>query len=87
MDSYSIFFKRSAEKELRKVSPPAISQIINKIKALTNQPRPPGAQLLKGEDRYFRIRQGDFGIVYEIDDSQKKNTIIKIGHRREVYDT
>ena len=80
-----ILFKRSAEKELRQISQPFLAQIIERIEILSSDPRPAGIQMLKGEGRYFRIRQGDYRIIYEVDDIQKEITIIKIGHHREVY--
>ncbi len=86
MASYKVFLKRSAEKELRGISAPHLPKIVEKIKTLFQNPRPLGAQLLKGEGRYFRLRQGDYRMIYEVDDLNQKVTIIKIGHRREVYD-
>ena len=86
MASYRLFFKRSAEKELRKIIPPYLHRIVEKIRALSNDPRPPGVQMLKGEGQYFRLRQGDYRVIYEVDDSARKITVIKVGHRREVYD-
>ena len=86
MDSYKILFRRSAEKELRQISPPFLSKVLEKIKHLSAVPRPSGIQLLKGEERYFRLRQGDYRIIYEVSDLRKEVMIIKIGHRREVYD-
>lgn len=86
MVSYKLQIKRSAEKELRKISSTDLSRIMAKIGALAHDPRPPGAQLLKGEARYFRLRQGDYRIIYEVDDAAHEITVIKVGHRREVYD-
>ena len=86
MTSYKILFKRSAEKELRHIPPPDLKKVIEKISSLAEHPRPHGAQLLKGDERYYRIRQGDYRIIYEVKDSANEVTIIKIGHRREVYD-
>ena len=86
MASYRIFFKRSAEKELRRISQPYLSQILKKINSLKVDPRPPGIQMLKGEERHFRLRHGDYRIIYETDDILHEVTIIKIGHRREVYE-
>ena len=85
MASYNIFFKRSAEKELRSIPKPFLSKILEKVKSLAQHPRPHGAQMLKGEKRYFRMRQGDYRIIYEVNDDAKTITIIKIGHRKEVY--
>ena len=84
MDSFKIFFKRSAEKELRRISQPFLSQVLKKIHSLASQARPEGIQMLKGEDRHFRLRQGDYRIIYEVDDVRREIMIIKIGHRREV---
>ncbi|MBI3307669.1 MAG: type II toxin-antitoxin system RelE/ParE family toxin [Candidatus Omnitrophica bacterium] len=86
MDSFKLFFKASAEKELRSIPKPYLGKIIQKIQNLSYQPRPPGIQMLRGDDRYYRLRQGDYRIIYKIDDAGKNITIIKIGHRREVYD-
>lgn len=86
MDSYNLFFKKSAEKELRSIPKPFLEKMIQKIGSLAQSPRPFGVQVLRGDDRYYRLRQGDYRIIYEIEDASKKITIIKIGHRREVYD-
>jgi mRNA interferase RelE/StbE len=85
MGSYNLFFKVSAKKELRQVPPPFIQKILSKIETLSSEPRPFGVKLLKGESRYYRIRQGDYRIVYEVDDALHTVTVITIGHRREVY--
>lgn len=85
MASYKISFKRSAEKELRGISQPYLSKIIEKIKKLSEDPRLPASEILKGEEAYYKIRQNDYRIVYEIRDADKEVVIIKIGHRRDVY--
>jgi len=82
---YKLSFKRSAEKELRKIPPPDISRLVQKIGTLSDEPRPSGTQMLKGDNRCFRLRQGDYRIVYEVNDVSREIIIIKIGHRREVY--
>ena len=86
MASYKILFRKNAEKELRQVPSSHLKKVIEKIRSLSEHPRPHGIQMLKGEDRYYRIRHGDWRIVYEVNDSVGEVTIIKIGHRREVYD-
>ncbi len=85
MASYRVSFKRSAEKELYEISQPSLGKIVEAIQGLSRNPRPPGVQLLRGEDRYLRVRQGDYRIVYEVNDTLKQVTVIKVGHRREVY--
>lgn len=82
--SYSLFIKRSAEKELRGLPKADLSKVIHRIHELVTDPRPPGCQKLSGYNQY-RIRQGDYRILYTIDDSNRKIEIIRIGHRREVY--
>lgn len=86
MASYKLLFHRGAEKELRKIPQPSLRRVIHAIQDLAQQARPFGARMLKGHGRYWRIRQGDYRIIYGIDDSTREISIIKIGHRREVYE-
>lgn len=86
MASYSLQVKRSAERELRKIAPPDLRRIIHAIHALAHDPRPTGARLLKGPERYWRIRHGDYRILYEVDDAAQQVVIVKVGHRRDVYE-
>ena len=86
MDSYNLRFKTSAEKELRAISKPHLQRILQKIGNLSHAPRPHGIQMLRGDERYYRLRQGDYRIIYEVDDNAREITVIKIGHRREVYE-
>lgn len=86
MASYKLFLKPSAEKELRRISQPFRGKIITEIMSLAVTPRPFGVKLLRGEERFYRLRQGDYRIIYDVDDAARLVTIIKIGHRREVYD-
>jgi mRNA interferase RelE/StbE len=82
--SYSVLIKKSAERELRKIPKADLQRITQRIKDLAATPRPSGSEKLAGQDSY-RIRQGDYRIVYTVDDSHRLIEIIKIGHRREVY--
>jgi len=86
MAAYDLLIKRNAEKELCSISQPYLSKILNKIKSLQSTPRPQGAIMLKGNNQYFRIRLGDYRVIYSVDDKNKSVTIIKVGHRREVYE-
>jgi len=85
-ERYSVSLKKSAEKEFRAIPAKDLKRIIEKIQALAHQPRPHGCEPMVGQERY-RIRQGDWRVVYAVDDSQRTVTIYKIGHRREVYRT
>lgn len=86
MANYRIEIKRSAAKELRKIKSQIDRQrIIERISSLAENPRPPGCQKLSGHEAY-RIRQGVYRILYTIEDEVLIVTVIKVGHRRDVYD-
>ncbi len=82
--SYSLRIKKSAERELRAIRQPDLGRIVKRIHGLAQDPHPAGHEKLSGQDRY-RVRQGDYRIVYAVDDEGKVVEIVKIGHRREVY--
>ena len=84
MEKYRLLIKSSAAKELEKINKKDIRRITARISALANDPRPAGCEKLSGEDK-FRLRQGNYRIVYSVDDSNKSVLVVKIGHRREVY--
>lgn len=84
MASYSLLIKRSAAKELEHLSAKDRRRIAAKVQALAAEPRPPGAERLSGQEKY-RIRQGDYRVVYAVDDSIETVTVVRIGHRRDVY--
>jgi mRNA interferase RelE/StbE len=83
-DSYSLAVKRSAERELRSLPKADLRRVVARLQGLAERPRPPGCEKLSGEERY-RIRQGDYRIVYAVDDEARSIEVVKIGHRREVY--
>jgi mRNA interferase RelE/StbE len=84
MAKYKITIKKSAAKELEDVPKKDLRRIVKRIQSLTQNPRPHGCQKLSGQTR-FRIRQGDYRIVYSIGDKDCIVDIVKIGHRREIY--
>ena len=84
MASYRLVFKRSVAKDLRAIPKADVTRILQRIEALADDPTPPGSEKLSGQDRY-RIRQGLYRIVYEIDGDHLVVTVVKVGHRREVY--
>ena len=83
-DSYDLVVKKSAERELRALPRQDLRRVTEHLQGLSRDPRPPGCEKLSGHDQY-RIRQGDYRIVYVIDDAAHVVTLVKIGHRREVY--
>jgi len=84
MAEYEIYFKESVWKELRKVPKKYLKKILSRIENLGFDPRPVGCEKLTGHELY-RIRQGNYRIVYSIQDSELTIWVIKIGHRKEVY--
>lgn len=86
MALYKLTIKPSAGKELEAAGSKADrTRIVTRIDALAANPRPHGSEKLAGYDDRYRIRQGNYRVVYEVDDSASQVTIYKIGHRREVY--
>ena len=84
MASYSVLIKRSAAKELEALELKDRQRVVDRVRGLADDPRPQGCEKLSGKARY-RVRQGDLRIVYEIADHQLSVTVVKIGHRRDVY--
>jgi mRNA interferase RelE/StbE len=82
--SYALAFKPSAEKELRKLSRDIIPRVVTAIQGLGNQPRPPGCVKLSHSESW-RIRVGNYRVIYDIDDRTQQVVVLHIGHRREVY--
>ena len=72
---------RGALKEIPKQD---VQRILERIDALRDEPRPQGSVKLSGKE-YYRVRQGNYRIIYEIQDAQLVVIVIKVGHRREVY--
>ena len=84
MEKYKIFIKRSAGKELNKIRGQDHEKIIQKIQGLANDPRPNGVKKLSGEEKY-RVRQGDYRILYKIVEEIITITVVRIAHRKDVY--
>ncbi len=86
MAEYKLLLKASAAKEIDAVdSKSDRRRIVEKISALRADPRPHGSEKLAGYDDRYRLRQGNYRIVYLIDDTRHELTLFKVGHRRDVY--
>lgn len=86
MAVYSLHIKPSAARELEGVgSKRDLQRLVNRIKRLAVEPRPPGVEKLAGSPNAWRVRQGDYRILFTIDDANRAVDVFKIGHRREVY--
>ncbi|ADC72590.1 plasmid stabilization system [Thioalkalivibrio sp. K90mix] len=84
MASFEVVVRKSVAKDLRRVPDRDVRRILERIASLAEDPRPPGSEKLSAQERY-RVRQGAYRILYEIQDEQLIVTVVKIGHRREVY--
>jgi mRNA interferase RelE/StbE len=85
MAIYRIEWKSSAIKELKRIDKSKVPRIIIAVESLVANPRPVDVRKLKGSERSFRIRVGDYRIVYEILDDSLVVCIIRIRHRKDVY--
>ena len=87
MARYSLEIKRSAAREIDHLPTKKERRlVVNRITAVADEPRPPGSEKLVGGERY-RVRQGHYRIVYEVDDAARIVRVVKVGHRRDVYRT
>jgi len=84
MARYELVFKKSVTKDLRDIPKKDIARILKCFDSIAEHPRGSGCEKLSGQDRY-RVRQGSYRIIYEIQDQVLVVTVVKVGHRREVY--
>ncbi|WP_276504103.1 type II toxin-antitoxin system RelE family toxin [Terrimonas pollutisoli] len=82
---YVVVITRTVQKVLLKLPPKTASRLENKMLKLQDDPRPPGCKKLKGRDAY-RIREGDYRIIYEIEDNILTIIIVDVGHRKDIYE-
>lgn len=85
MRSYEIQWKHSAERDLRNIDPQQIPRIIQAVESLVNNPLPSQSRKLRGSERDYRIRVGDYRVIYQADVKTKVVTIYHVRHRREAY--
>ncbi|MBW2066998.1 MAG: type II toxin-antitoxin system RelE/ParE family toxin [Deltaproteobacteria bacterium] len=84
MAEYKVFFKESVWKDFGSIPKKDLRKILKRIKLLSENPRPQGCEKLTGKDRY-RLRQGRYRIVYAVRDDELTVSIVKVGHRKDVY--
>ena len=85
MDSYSVELAKSAEKELRRIDGRYIPRIFAAVESLAKEPRPTGCKKLSGSNHTYRIRIGTYRVIYDIQESRLLVLVIKISHRKDVY--
>ena len=82
--TYRVEILRSAQKQLAKINPQDQARIIAAVRALADNPRPPGCKKLSGRPAW-RIRSGQYRVIYEIHEGRLLVLVVAVGHRREVY--
>ena len=86
MVEYLVTIAKLAEKELQSLDPPLVRRIWSRIVALAHQPRPPGCKKLVGSTSDWRIRIGDYRVIYSIDDANRAIDVSGVRHRRDAYE-
>ena len=82
---YEIYLERAAEKDLKKLPTNVLNPVINKIKALANNPHPRRSKKLIDSESFYRIRIGSYRVIYEVIESSRIIRIYKIKHRKDIY--
>ena len=83
--AYQVIVKPSAEKVIRKLDRDTRRKVTRLLEALAEEPRPGGVVKLAGDDNLWRVRIGDYRVVYEIHDKRLVILVVKVGHRKDVY--
>ena len=85
MASYSVELTRTAEKQLRRIAKRDRNRLVEAIQRLVDRPRPHGARKLQGYDDVYRIRVGQYRVVYEVFEDRVIVIVLKVGHRKDIY--
>jgi len=85
MDSYSVLFSKSIKQDVKGIEKADLSRIMDSIHALADNPFPSGCRRLKGSKSSYRIRVGQYRVVYEVEVEAATVTIFRIRHRKDVY--
>ena len=84
--NYQVIFTRKAAKDIRQLNKPDIARIVEKAESLGDDPHPPGSKKLSGiQKEFWRIRIGQYRIIYCVEEEVKVVNITKVGHRKDVY--
>ncbi len=82
---YEVFLERRAERDLKRLSAKEFHRVIREIKALAENPRPVGCRKIAGSENDWRIRVGDYRVIYELDEKARAIRVMRVRHRREAY--
>ena len=82
---HEVLLSKQAEKDLRRLPSEVFRRLIQEIRGLADVPRPPGCRKLSGSESDYRIRIGEYRVLYEILDGIQQVKVYRVGHRKEVY--
>ena len=85
MESYRVLLKKSVYKDLRNINPMHVQRIIDRIRELSANPFPRDSEKLKGTENFYRLRVGDYRIVYQVDNKNKTVIVYYVRHRKIAY--
>ncbi|RIL09768.1 MAG: plasmid stabilization protein [Proteobacteria bacterium] len=86
MPKYNVQFAPAAARQLRKLTPDVQSRIASVIDKLSNNPLPSGVRKLSGPEGFYRVRVGDYRIVYQFFSGKLLILVVRVGHRKDIYD-
>jgi mRNA interferase RelE/StbE len=85
MATYAIEWKKSAVRELRRIDRDEVVRIVSAVESLAHDARPDGARKLQGSQHTYRIRVGDYRVVYDVSDAKLLIQVVRTRHRKDVY--
>jgi mRNA interferase RelE/StbE len=85
MGFYQVRWKRSAAKELKTLPRATLLRVLEAVDTLATDPRPRNARKLTGSERTYRIRVGDYRVLYTVEDDMLTVEVVRVGHRRDAY--
>ena len=85
MDSYQIEWRKSTSKDFRKIPKNLTQRIVDAVNLLADNPHPVGSTKLAGSDCAYRIRVGDYRVIYEVYEEKVVIEVVKVGHRKDIY--
>ncbi|MGB3495911.1 MAG: type II toxin-antitoxin system RelE/ParE family toxin [Elainellaceae cyanobacterium] len=84
--SYQVLIVPAAQRQLKKLPVTVQQNVVDQIERLADNPRPANCKKLKGRDNQYRVRLGNYRIIYTVEDDVLTIRVIKVGHRRDVYE-
>ncbi len=84
MAEYNVYFREPVEKDFRAIPKKDVRKILHRIESLAVEPRPLGCEKITGQE-WYRVRQGQYRIVYSVQDKESTVWIVKVGHRKDIY--